>query len=128
MTSWTHWCAVGAGAAAGAWMRWLLALALNPLFPNLPLGTLAANATGGLFIGVAIEFFTGNSSVPPEVKLLVVTGYLGGLTTFSTFSAEAIGLLVKQQIGWALVHIGAHLTTSLALTAVGIWVVRLMRG
>ncbi|MSQ59909.1 MAG: fluoride efflux transporter CrcB [Betaproteobacteria bacterium] len=109
-------------------MRWLLALAFNPLFPNLPLGTLAANATGGFFIGVAVEYFTGNAAVPPEVKLLVVTGFLGGLTTFSTFSAEAVGLIAKQQIGWALAHAGAHLAASLTLTAAGIWVVRLMRG
>ena len=109
-------------------MRWLLALALNPLFPSLPLGTLAANAIGGFFIGVALEFFAGNFSVPPELKLLVVTGFLGGLTTFSTFSAEAIGLLNKQMIGWALAHIGAHLAASLTLTATGIWIVRMMRG
>jgi fluoride exporter len=128
VTSWTHWCAVGVGAAVGAWTRWLLALAFNPLFPSLPLGTLAANGIGGFFIGVAVEYFTGNASVPPEVKLLVITGFLGGLTTFSTFSAEAVGLIAKQQIGWALAHVGAHLAASLTLTAVGIWMVRLLRG
>lgn len=128
MTSWSHWLAVGAGAALGAWTRWLLALALNPLFPNLPPGTLVANAVGGLLIGVAVEAFAGNPNVPPELRLLVVTGFLGGLTTFSTFSAEAVGLMVKREIGWALAHISSHLASSLVMTGVGIWLVRALRG
>ena len=128
MTSWTHWLAVGGGAALGAWTRWLLALALNPLFPSLPPGTLVANGVGGLLIGVAVELFAGNPNVPPEVRLLVVTGFLGGLTTFSTFSAEAVGLLAKRELGWALAHIGTHLLLSLTMTAVGIWAVRTLRG
>lgn len=127
MTSWTHWCAVGVGASVGAWIRWLLQLAFNPLFPQLPLGTYLSNAIGGFLIGLAVESFTGNPSVPPEVRLLVITGFLGGLTTFSAFSAEAVGLLQKQQLGWALALVGAHLASSLTLTAAGIWVVRLVR-
>lgn len=128
MTTWTHWFAVGAGAAVGAWTRWLLALALNPLFPQLPPGTLLANAVGGLLIGIAVESFAGNPSVSPELRLLIVTGFLGGLTTFSTFSAEAVGLMAKRDIGWALAHIGSHLLTSLLLTGVGMWLVRSLRG
>lgn len=128
MTSWTHWFAVGAGAALGAWTRWLLALALNPLFPNLPPGTLVANAVGGLLVGIAVEIFTGNPNVPPELRLLVVTGFLGGLTTFSTFSAEAVGLMARRELGWALAHVGSHLTTSLLMTGAGIWLVRALRG
>jgi fluoride exporter len=125
--SWTYWCAVGAGSAVGAWVRWLLAIAFNPLFPNLPLGTLIANGAGGLMIGLALEFFAGSTTVPPEVKLLVVTGFLGGLTTFSTFSAEAVGLIARQQFGWACIHVISHLLISLALTGAGIWIVRLAR-
>ena len=127
MTSLSHWLAVGVGAAAGAWLRWLLALAFNPLFPNLPPGTLIANGVGGLLIGVAVEAFAGNSNVSPELRLLIVTGFLGGLTTFSTFSAEAVGLMAKREISWALLHIGAHLLISLLMTGAGIWLVRALR-
>lgn len=127
MTSWTHWCAVGVGAATGAWIRWLLQLALNPLFPQIPMGTLLSNAIGGLLIGVAVESFTGNPAVSPEIRLLVITGFLGGLTTFSAFSVEVVGLVHRQQMTWALALIGAHLASSLTLTAVGIWMVKLLR-
>lgn len=128
MTSLSHWLAVGIGAAFGAWTRWLLALALNPLFPNLPPGTLVANGVGGLLIGIALEVLGGNPAFPPEVRLLVVTGFLGALTTFSTFSAEAVGLIAKREIGWALAHIGGHLVLSLVMTGAGIWLVRALRG
>lgn len=128
MTSLSHWLAVGVGAAFGAWARWLLALALNPLFPNLPPGTLVANGVGGLLIGIALEAFAGNPGVAPEVRLLAVTGFLGALTTFSTFSAEAVGLLGRREYGWALAHVGGHLLLSLIMTGVGIWLVRALRG
>ena len=81
---WSGFIAVGGGAAVGAWLRWGLGMALNPLFPTLPLGTLAANLIGGLMIGFAMELLTRHAVLPPEVRLLVVTGFLGGLTTFST--------------------------------------------
>lgn len=116
--------AVGAGAAIGAWLRWALGLGLNALLPNLPLGTLAANLIGGFLIGVAVELFTLHPVVPPEVRLFVITGFLGGLTTFSTFSAEAVDLLQRQQFGWAFALIGAHLLGSLLMTLAGIAVVR----
>ena len=112
--------AVGAGAAIGAWLRWALGLGLNALLPNLPLGTLTANLIGGFLIGVAVELFTLHPVVPPEVRLFVITGFLGGLTTFSTFSAEAIDLLQRQQYGWAFALIGAHLLGSLLMTLAGI--------
>ena len=84
----------------GAWLRWGLGMALNPLFPTLPLGTLAANLIGGLLIGFAMELLTRHAVLPPEVRLLVVTGFLGGLTTFSTFSAEVVTLLLRREWLW----------------------------
>lgn len=116
--------AVFVGAGLGACLRWWLGLVLNPLWPTLPLGTLAANLIGGYLIGVAMAYFAFNASLPPEARLLVITGFMGGLTTFSTFSAETVTLLARGQFGWALLAIGAHLLGSLALTALGILTVR----
>ena len=112
--------AVGVGAALGAWARWLLGLALNPLFVMLPLGTLAANLIGGYLVGVAVGVFHLNSGLPPALKLLVITGFLGGLTTFSTFSAEVVERLLANQIGWALALAGMHLAGSLLMTWLGL--------
>src|SRR5471030_28273 len=78
--------AVGAGAAIGAWLRWALSLGLNVVLPNLPLGTLTANLVGGFLIGVAVELYTLHPMIAPQIRLFVITGFLGGLTTFSTFS------------------------------------------
>jgi CrcB protein len=97
MLGWGSWLAVGAGAAVGAWIRWGLGIVLNPLFPTLPLGTLAANLSGGLLMGGAMELITRHSMVSPELRLLMTTGFLGGLTTFSTFSAEMTTLLVRRE-------------------------------
>jgi CrcB protein len=116
--------AVGAGAMFGAWLRWALSLSLNLVLPNLPLGTLTANLVGGFLIGVAVELFTLHPVVAPEIRLFVITGFLGGLTTFSTFSAETVGLLQRAQYGWAFTLIGAHLLGSLAMTLLGIALVR----
>jgi CrcB protein len=112
------------GAGAGACRRWGLNLWLTPLLPALPLGTLAANLIGGYLVGAAIAFFSLRASLPPEVRLLVITGFLGGLTTFSTFSAEVVDALARGDVGWALAGIGAHLFGSLALTALGLLSVR----
>lgn len=119
--------AVGVGAALGAWLRWGLGVLLNPLFPTLPLGTLTANLVGGYLIGVAVEIFVQHAGVPPEVRLLIITGFLGGLTTFSTFSAEAVTLLARQQYAWGLALIGSHLAGSLLLTVLGILTVKAMQ-
>ena len=116
--------AVGAGAALGAWLRWALSVALNQIVPNLPLGTLASNIIGGYLIGIAVEVLVHHSVLTPEWRLFIITGFLGGLTTFSTFSAEAVGLLSRQQYGWALALILAHLAGSLAMTVFGMMTVR----
>lgn len=116
--------AVGAGAALGAWLRWWLGALLNPLLPALPLGTLAANIVGGYLVGVAVELFVHHGGVPAELRLFIITGFLGGLTTFSTFSAEAVTLLARAQYGWALAHILGHLAGSLVMTVLGMLTVR----
>jgi len=119
--------AVGLGASCGAWLRWVLGIILNPVFPFLPLGTLAANLGGGFLVGVAVEYFGARSGLPPELRLFAVTGFLGGLTTFSTFSAEATGLLSRGQLGWAALHVGGHLAGSLALTFAGMQAARILQ-
>lgn len=116
--------AVGIGAALGAWLRWVLGIAFNPTLPTLPLGTLAANLVGGYVIGISVEYLSRHTGLPPEVRLFMITGFLGGLTTFSTFSAEATALLQAGQIGWAALHTIAHLVGSIALTFLGIYTVR----
>jgi CrcB protein len=112
--------AVGVGAALGAWLRWILGIWLNPLFPTLPLGTLAANLGGGYVIGLSIAFFAAQPSLSPEWRLLIITGFLGGLTTFSTFSAEVFTLLARQQWGWGVLEILVHVAGSISMTALGV--------
>ena len=112
--------AVFVGAGLGALLRWGLGARLNPVFPTLPLGTLAANLLGGFVVGVAVAWFGRHAGVPPELRLFLITGFLGGLTTFSTFSAEVVTLLARGEYGWGLAAAGAHLAGSLALTALGI--------
>ncbi len=121
---WSGLVAVGAGAAAGAWIRWGLGIALNPLFPTLPLGTLVANLTGGLLMGVAMESLGRHAVLPTEVRLLVTTGFLGGLTTFSTFSAEVVTLLVRREYLWGSIAVAMHLAGSLVMTIVGLLLIR----
>jgi CrcB protein len=112
------------GSGIGALLRWWLGLRLNATFTMVPLGTLAANLLGGYLVGAAVAFFTLRSGLAPEWRLLVITGFLGGLTTFSTFSAEVVTLLAQMQFGWALAMAGLHLFGSLSLTALGMWTVR----
>lgn len=112
--------AVGFGAALGAWLRWSIGLWLNPLLPELPLGTLAANLAGGYLIGLALAFFMQHPGLSPEWRLLIITGFLGGLTTFSTFSAETTTLLMRGQYAWGAAIIVFHLGGSLIMTVLGI--------
>ena len=111
--------AVGAGAALGAWARWLAGAWLNPVLPSLPLGTLAVNLAGGYLIGIAIAFFAAHASLAPEWRLLVVTGFLGAMTTFSTFSAESVELLQLGRYAAAAAHSAAHLAGSIFATILG---------
>jgi CrcB protein len=120
--------AVGVGAAFGAWIRWWLGIALNTVLPNLPLGTLAANLLGGFLIGVAVEFFSQHADLPVELRMLVIVGFLGGMTTFSSFSAEAVGLLGAARYGWMAVLISAHVVGSIAMTVLGIITWRAVSG
>ncbi len=119
--------AVGVGAALGAWSRWGLNVALNPLLPSLPLGTLVANLVGGYLMGLVMGVFALGSSLTPEMRLFVTTGFLGGLTTFSTFSGEAVYLLSRGEYGWASAHVLGHVIGSLAMTGLGILTVQLLR-
>ena len=119
--------AVGIGAALGAWLRWWLGISFNPVLPSLPLGTLAANLIGGYFVGVAVAFFSEHAGMPLEARLFVITGIMGGLTTFSTFSAEAVNLLSRAEYMWALAHSAMHLGGSLAMTTLGILTVNLLK-
>ncbi len=111
--------AIGAGAALGAWLRWGFGLMLNAIFPILPLGTLAANLIGCYFIGIAAEYFFQNTTVPTEARLFIITGFLGGLTTFSTFSVETVTLLLREQYSWAFAIISSHIFGSLMMTVLG---------
>ena len=113
--------AVGIGAACGAWLRWALGLWFNQVGVALPLGTWAANLLGGYLIGVAVAVFASYPQLSPLWKLLLITGFLGGLTTFSTFSAESFQHLLQGDIGAALLHTAAHLFGSLAMTGLGWW-------
>lgn len=111
--------AVGIGAALGAWLRWGLSVALNPAAPALPLGTLASNLVGGYLVGIAVAYFAASPGIAPEWRLFCITGFLGGLTTFSTFSAESAQLLMASHYGAAFLHTSAHLLGSLAATFAG---------
>lgn len=113
------WLAVGLGAALGAWLRWGLAVWLSALNANLNFGTVVANLAGSYAIGIALGFFAGHPHIAPEWRLFAVTGFLGGLTTFSTFSGESMVLLQRGDYGWALAHAGLHLAGSIALCIAG---------
>jgi len=111
---------VGGGAADGAVLRWLLGMGLNSLFPDIPMGTLAANLLGGYLAGIAMEVLAAPRSLAPELRLLLMTGFLGGLTTFSTFSAEVVRLMQRGRLGMAGAEIAVHVVGSLLLTLLGV--------
>jgi CrcB protein len=100
-------------------VRWWLGVPFDPVFPTLPLGTLSANLAGGYLVGVAVAFFAEHADLPSEMRLFVVTGFMGGLTTFSTFSAEAVTLISRSEYVWALAHTAVHLGRSLIMTTLG---------
>jgi fluoride exporter len=117
---WKSIVAVCVGASLGALLRWWLGALLNSLFPTVPPGTLAANLVGGYIIGLAIAFFAAYSASAPEWRLLVITGFCGGLTTFSTFSAEVVTLLQQGRMLWACGAAAAHFAGSVLMTFAGI--------
>ena len=112
--------AISLGASIGAILRWLLGLGLNTLFPAIPLGTLLANLVGGYLVGLAIAWFAQYPELPVAWRLLVITGFLGGLTTFSTFSAEVVALLQQGRTMMAAGAITLHLGGSLVITLLGL--------
>lgn len=111
---------IAVGASLGAWLRWLLGMKLNALFPSIPPGTVVANMFGGYIIGLAIAFLAASPTLSPEWRLLIITGFCGGLTTFSTFSAETVALIQEGRLVWALGSISLHVVGSLAMTAAGL--------
>ena len=117
--------AIAVGAVLGAWLRWGFSYWLNPRVANLPLGTLTSNLVGGYLIGICVVVFASYPGLAPAWRLLLITGFLGGLTTFSTFSAESVLLLQGGEWGAALLHVAAHLGGSLVATIAGIATARL---
>ena len=115
--------AIGVGAVLGAWLRYGLGLWLNPMFTAVPLGTLVANLVGGYLVGVAVAVFHINVELSAELRLFFVTGFLGALTTFSTFSAEVVHLIQNARYGWAMGAASLHLFGSLAMTGLGIFTI-----
>jgi len=126
MTLWRSLVAVAVGGMLGCLVRWCLALFLNRYFPTIPPGTLAANLIGCYVIGLALAIFTANPALPVEWRLFVTTGFCGGLTTFSTFSAEVVTLLQGGRLAWAMGAITVHLVGSLLMTFAGIATVTLL--
>lgn len=112
--------AISVGASLGAVLRWGLGAAFNAIFPTVPPGTWLANMLGGYLIGIALAFFGEHAGLAPEWRLLIVTGFLGGLTTFSTFSAEVTTLIQEGRIVWAGVAISMHVIGSLLMTLLGL--------
>ena len=120
--------AAGIGAALGAWLRWGFQTWLNPRMPLFPLGTLAANLVGGYLVGLAVAYFVARHDLPHEARLFIVTGFLGGLTTFSSYSAEVVELVMRGDVGLGALLAAAHLAGSLALTWAGFATFRLLAG
>ncbi|HCU85575.1 MULTISPECIES: fluoride efflux transporter CrcB [unclassified Methylophilus] len=116
------WLMVGLGSALGAWARWGLSIWLNSI-GMIPLGTLMANAIGGFLMGIALALFQTMPQLSHEWRLFIAMGFLGGLTTFSTFSAQAFVLLQKQAYVWVGLHIFTHVVVSVLLTIIGYWCV-----
>jgi CrcB protein len=125
---WKSIVAISLGAGLGALLRWWLGTQLNNLFPTIPPGTLSANLIGGYVVGVAIAFFATFTAIAPEWRLFVITGFCGGLTTFSAFSAEVVTLLQQGRSLWACGAVAAHLFGSVLMTLAGIGTVNWLRG
>ncbi|MBF0612931.1 MAG: fluoride efflux transporter CrcB [Magnetococcales bacterium] len=118
---WYSILAIALGSALGGVLRWFLSDRMNALFPHVPPGTLTANLIGGYIIGLAIAFFAQAPELSPQWRLLIITGFCGGLTTFSTFSAEVLNLIQQGRLAWAMGAVALHLSGSLLMTAAGIF-------
>jgi CrcB protein len=116
---------IGIGAALGAWLRWWFGLTMNSIFPTIPLGTLTANIVGGFLIGLFMAITRNHTFIPEAARLAITTGFLGGLTTFSTFSAETVTLLSHQEYLWSAAIIIGHVAGSILATIFGIYTVKL---
>lgn len=116
---WKTVLAISFGAALGALMRWQLGVRLNALLPGMPPGTLLANLLGGFLVGLATAYFSQAPGIPAEWRLFLITGFCGGLTTFSTFSAEAFHLLQRGALGWLGMHVAVHVAGSVLMTWAG---------
>jgi len=112
--------AIFSGAGFGALLRWFLGTKLNSYTPSIPLGTLSANLLGGYLIGLFIAFFASNTAIAPEWRLFIITGFLGGLTTFSTFSAEIVALIQEGRFSMSVVAVFLHVMGSITMTLLGI--------
>ena len=117
---WPSILAIFCGAGLGALLRAGFNFATVSMTSTLPLGTFISNMVGGYMVGIAVAFFGSNPSLSPEWKLFVITGFLGGLTTFSSFSVEVVGFMQRGEMTWALGTALLHLVGSLALTFLGI--------
>lgn len=117
---------IGVGAALGAWLRWWFGMTLNHIFPTIPLGTLAANIVGGFLIGIFMAVTRNHTFIPETARLAITTGFLGGLTTFSTFSAETVTLITHQEYLWTAMILIFHVGGSILATIFGIYVVKLL--
>lgn len=124
---WKPVLAIAVGSVLGGLLRWGLGLKLNSLLPDIPPGTLAANLIAGYIVGLAVAFFAQAPGLSPEWRLLIITGFCGGLSTFSTFSVEVVGLLQRGLYGWALGAIAVHVAGSVAMTVAGIATVAWLR-
>lgn len=116
----TNILAVGTGAAFGAWARWILGIAFNAMIPNFPLGTLVANLTGGLLMGIVMGLIGLGELNSPSLRLFMITGFLGGLTTFSAFTGESLSLLHRHDYFFAGLHAFAHVLGALLMAALGL--------
>lgn len=119
--------AVGLGATLGAWARWILGVLFNHLLANLPIGTLLANLSGGLIMGITLGFIGLGNLDNQSVRLFITTGFLGGLTTFSAFTGESLTLLQKQEYWWAAIHTSSHVFGALLMAGIGFTLVQYLK-
>ncbi|NHC60271.1 fluoride efflux transporter CrcB [Paenalcaligenes suwonensis] len=117
---WKAIAAVAVGAGCGGVMRWMLSLRLNAVWPNMPLGTLVSNLVAGYIVGVAVAVFAQMPNLSPEWRLVIITGFCGGLSTFSTFSIEVVTALERGAYSWALGMVSVHVLGSLLMTIAGL--------